>query len=145
MLSTKLSKYVFEKTYHDTLMLLLRSESFLENYSSQTELHDKPLYEARIDCEMTRITARLTRVMAWLLAQKALYEGALPLEEAQSIKYQIVRDPFCLKDSLKGQERALPPTVKDLLSDSLDLYRRALVLCENNFTISLDQKPESEN
>lgn len=145
MLSTKLSRYIFEKTYHDTLMLLLRSESFLEAYKTNVDPTSRPLQSAKLDCEMTRVTVRLTRVMTWLLAKKAVYDGFLSFEDAKSTDYEIIRDPFCLKDSLHGQENTLPTTVKELLQESLNLYRRALVLCENEFSISLDRMPESAN
>lgn len=144
MISTIFSRHIFEKTYHDAMVLLLKSESYFEDYNASVDIVDRPLQTARVDCEMTRITARLTRVIAWLLAQKAVYDGALSFQDAKATDYQIVRDPFCLRDSVHGQERILPSTVKDLLNESLNLYRRALVLCENNFSISSDQKPESE-
>jgi len=127
------------------MFLLFRSESYLGSYNANRESGHDQLLDLRINCEMTRITARLTRVMAWLLAQKAAAEGEFDLEEANSLKYRVVRDPFCLKDSVKDQEKQLPTPVTDLLKESLSLYERALVLCENSFPISSDQMPESES
>lgn len=145
MIYSKFSRIIIDKIYQETLSLLYRTESFLKAYKNEGNSRRDQLLDLRINCELTRISARLTRVMAWLLAQKAACEGELDSEEANSIKYRVLRDPFCLKNSLQGQEKLLPPNVKALLIDSLSLYERALILCENSIPTSSDQTPESES
>lgn len=129
----RFAKIVFEKTYQDTLSLLLRSEAFLKIYSQRPLEEKSPNFDLRINCEMTRVTARVSQVMTWLLAQKAAYAGEITFDEANAPRYRLDEDPFCMTDSLQGQEEFLPLPVKDLLTDSFDLYRRVLNLAHPSY------------
>lgn len=124
----KFEKIIFERTYQDTLSLLLKSEAFLKIYSQRPLEEKAPYFDLRINCEMTRVTARVSQVMTWLLAQKAAHAGEITFEEANAPRYRLDQDPFCLTDSIPGQENDLPLPVKDLLEESLNLYRRVLNL-----------------
>ncbi len=71
----------FGKTYDETLGLLVE----VRDYVADGELRDRaalaPAVGARLSCEALRVTARLTQLMAWLLAQKAVHAGELSNEE----------------------------------------------------------------
>jgi regulator of CtrA degradation len=130
MVSHQLFQILFDNTYQETLGLLTRSEQFLRSYSIQRANTQNHICDLRVNCEMTRVTARLTQVMAWLLAQKAALAGEITLSEACSDKYMVQSDPFCTTNSLDGQEGTLPIPVEELLTESRGLYQRILVLAE---------------
>jgi regulator of CtrA degradation len=130
MIDYKFSKVVFERTYQDTLSILLKSESFLKAFSDRPINTEHTHNDLRINCEMTRVTARVSQVMAWLLAQKAAYAGEITFEEANSPRYRIEEDPFCMVDSLDDPTKDLPLPVKNLLQESYSLYKRVLVIAQ---------------
>ncbi len=117
---------LYDRTYHETLALLTKSEQFLKLYSSQRNADEDQVQDLRINCEMTRVTSRLTQIMAWLLAQKAALNGEITMDEANSERFRIKDDPFCLANSINGQESEYPLPVRELLIDSLILFRRVL-------------------
>lgn len=145
MQPSKLNKIICEKAYQEALNLLLRSEGFLKTYQKQTQEIDSQETDMRVNYEMTRVTARLGQVMAWLLAQKGAFVGEISLDEANSQKYLIERDEFCLYDPPAPQKALLPLAVRDLLDESLSLYKRVLILSGQITTSSVDQMLESEN
>lgn len=150
MISNQLSVALYESSYQQTLRLLLKSERFLKAHSNLPKNQKDSFQDLRINCEMTRITARLTQVMAWLLAQKACLAGEMDQEEACGDGFVVKSDPFCLENSLNGQEDKLPMPVRELLTDSYSLYKRILILSEQmnrsvkSFT-SLSQTPRILN
>ena len=126
MITQQFSSKLYDKTYHETLDLLTKSEQFLKLYSAQKASENNCVQDLRINCEMTRVTSRLTQVMAWLLAQKAALNGEITAEEARSEKFSIKEDPFCMANSINGQENEYPLPVRELLVDSLILFQRIL-------------------
>lgn len=125
MVSREFSQKLYENTYQETLGLLTRAEQFLKLYTSRRDPQNR-VQDLRINCEMTRVTSRLTQVMAWLLAQKAALNGELSFEEANGKKFQVKPDPFCMVNNLNGQESEYPLPVRELLVDSLVLFQRIL-------------------
>lgn len=146
MITNKLSSVLYDNTYTETLHLLTKSEAFLKNYSNKRAQNPDQIRDLRVNCEMTRVTARLTQVMAWLLAQKAYIAGEINLIEACSEKYLIKRDSFCLANSINGQEAEYPLPIRELLIDSLGLYKRILSLSKQmNQTTSSNQSSRTLN
>tara|TARA_R110002095_G_scaffold212647_2_gene202129 strand:+ start:2288 stop:2731 length:444 start_codon:yes stop_codon:yes gene_type:complete len=130
MITNRFASILYDNTYSETLNLLTNAEKFLKGYSMQRAQEPNQVRDMRINCEMTRVTARLTQVMAWLLAQKAFLAEEISLEEACSDKYTIKNDPFCLANSINGQEEHYPLPIRELLADSLGLYKRVLALSQ---------------
>lgn len=134
MLTNKFSTILYENTYTETVALLTKSEWFLKNYAQKRTMNPDQIQDLRINCEMTRVTARLTQVMAWLLAQKAALAGEISEAEANSERFLVREDPFCLTQSINGQQDDYPLPIRELLTDSLGLYRRVLALSNQKRT-----------
>ena len=128
MIIMKFSSILYDKTYDETLELLAKSECFLKNYSLQRVQEENQVLDSRVNCEMTRVTARLTQIMAWLLAQKAVLNGEMSSEEARNDKFLLKENEFCMTNSINGQEAEYPLPIRELLIDSLALFKRILIL-----------------
>jgi len=145
MNNKNLSTVIIDKIYIDTIDLLKRSQQYLEQHSKQKYTMN-PLNNLIINSEMTRVTARLTQVMAWILAQKAALSGEIDFAEANSEKFRPPADLVCLYDSSEGMNKKLPVILSILLNESLSLYERVLHLSQQNMkkTISSSQNPDNE-
>jgi len=117
------SSTFFHKTYDEALGLLTEAR----NYVATGDLRDNARFGNDLRmvhcCETMRLTARLTHVMAWLLAQRAVHAGEITLEEAASERYALGGHRICLEES------NYLPTIEDqwlrtLLDRSLRLYIR---------------------
>lgn len=76
-----------------------------------------------ITLETMRLTSRLTQVMAWILAQKAVHNDELTPEEGASERFRLSGQSVCLVEA-PGQTGHLPRELRDLLQRSYDLYCR---------------------
>ncbi len=107
---------------NETLMLLLESHQYFQEYglSDQAQMNsrDRSFY----CCEMSRITMRLSCVMAWLTVRKAVYSGKITHQESIE-KFRLDCRDLCLHQNIEA-ESVLPPYMRQLLDRSFELYRR---------------------
>jgi regulator of CtrA degradation len=113
----------FEKTYREALELLREARDYLAHCQRRDLRGLEPLDRLRFSREATRLTARLTDVMAWLFVQKALALGEITIEEASSHHHRLLRREVCLDDTGRT-EGSLPRGLAELLRRSHALYLR---------------------
>ncbi len=120
----------FGKTYDETLGLLIE----VRDYVADGELRDRvalaPAVGARLSCEALRVTARLTQLMAWLLAQKAVHAGELSNEEVIRRNDPLAQIAICMAEDEGGDTALLPAQFRALLERSHRLYIRVARLDE---------------
>lgn len=119
----------FGKTYDETMSLLLASRDYLANAQPGDAVGLKPIDRLRVNCEAMRLTTRLTQIMAWLLAQRAVYAGEIGRAEAASDEYRLAADTVCLAES-EAAAHVLPARLLELLDESRRLYIRVARLDE---------------
>ena len=119
----------FGKTYDETMALLVASRDYLANAQPADAKGLKPIERLRVNCEAMRLTTRLTQVMAWLLAQRAVHEGELSREVAAGEDYRLKADEVCLAET-DTAAHSLPPRLLELLDQSRRLYVRVARLDE---------------
>ena len=76
-----------------------------------------------VTLETMRLTTRLTQVMAWILAQKAVQNEEISPEERTSKHYRLSGQSICLDQSTATGDH-IPLYLQDLLQRSYDLYCR---------------------
>ena len=121
--------------------VLLMSGLFSEAMKLLNEAHEYFLVfgqddQERIDaslktlysCEMSRITLRMSSIMAWLMAQRAVFTGKITIDEAAR-RYGLDFRNVCLVDN-RMLHGILPSYVCFLLDRSLELYERVMRLDE---------------
>jgi len=121
----------FTRTYDETLGLLQAAREYFTFAYPVVERALPDSARMRVSCESMRVTARLSQVMAWLLAQRAAYAGEITRVEAASDKYSLGAHDVCLLDTdetLSG----LPERLRELLAKSRQLYIRVARLDEMN-------------
>ena len=121
----------FGKTYDETMSLLVASRDYLANAQPADAVGLNPIERLRVNCEAMRLTSRLTQIMAWLLAQRAVYEGEMSRETAASDEYNLAADSVCMAEA-EGSEDLLPERLQELLEESRRLYIRVARLDELN-------------
>lgn len=108
--------------FNETLRLLLQAHDYFYHYgqADQEKLtgRERSLYA----CEMSRITLRLSCVMAWLMVRKAVSVGKISDEEALD-KYELDSTDICLFENVEALPY-LPSYVSKLLHQSFQIYER---------------------
>lgn len=113
----------FNRTYDETMALLEEARFYIAD-GSRTEIEALPP-EARLRFarESMRITSRLSQVMAWLLAQKAVHAGEISRAEAAGEDYALAAHEVCEAADPELSE-GLPTHLCSLLDRSYALYVR---------------------
>jgi len=119
----------FGKTYDETMSLLLASRDYLAAAQPADAMGLKPIDRLRVNCEAMRLTTRLTQIMAWLLAQRAVFAGELERARAASDEFRLSADAVCMAEG-DVAENVLPARLRDLLDQSRRLYVRVARLDE---------------
>jgi regulator of CtrA degradation len=86
--------------------------------------------------EAMRVTTRISRIIGWLMLQKAILEGEVSLEDVFYEKTRILRGPSCLEASSENDFQ-IPYRLRELLKKSRSLYIQTMKLEE----VSLKNPP----
>ncbi len=114
------------RIYNETLKLLLQAHDYFHRYGADEQKQLAENMRTLFACEMSRITMRLSCVMAWLMVQKAVLVGRISREDAAK-DYRLDCRDICLHRNEEATEN-LPAFMNHLLAGSYDLYRRVSVL-----------------
>ncbi len=119
----------FNRTYDDTMALLIEARNYIAYQESIDQQTLRPQVRLQVSYESLRVTSRLTQVMAWLLAQKAVHAGELTPEQVVTEDYSLSGGDICSDPSGPDNEE-LPTGLRNLLERSYHLYMRAVRLDE---------------
>ncbi len=112
----------FNKLYDETLTLLVETRNYVLYHDHTDHRQLPPWQRLCVTHESMRITSRLTQVMAWLLAQKAVHAGEMTQAEAAA-NYALGGEAVCLEAGGEHDE-TIPAGVRGLLERSRNLYVR---------------------
>lgn len=122
----------FKKTYQEAITLLERAHGYAERVLPSQLDQMAPLDALYTNREVMRVTARLTQIVTWLMAQRAAYNKELSPIEAASIDYRPRQDNTCLAQTHLSADFFLPRALRSLLEDSYNLYVRIVHLADVN-------------
>ena len=112
----------------ETMQLLTEARDYFQAYSGTDQQNINEYMRAIYASEMSRITLRLSTIMAWTMAQRAVLVGKLSQEEAAE-HHALSYPDVCRVDS-KVLHGLLPDYVCTLLDRSYNLYERVARLDE---------------
>jgi len=119
----------FSKTYDEALDLVEAARAYLSVLEPIERRGLEVPERLRLCSETMRMTARLTQIMAWLLAQRAVQSGEITREAALSDQEMLADVEVCM-DRREGDWRGLPQRLVRLLDQSHRLYVRVARLDE---------------
>lgn len=120
----------FRGAYDEAFDLLVEARDYVENDVVAFKYANDPPDPLAMTQETLRLTTRLTQVMAWLMAQRAVHEGEIGEDEFVKDKYRLEGQHVCLKRAIDEMEGELPDGLNDLMARSYELYRRIMRLDE---------------
>ena len=120
----------FRGPYDEALDLLVEARNYVQNDVMAFKYADNPPDPVAMTQETLRLTSRLTQVMAWLMAQRALHDGEIGEDEFIKDKYRVEGQHVCLKRAIDEMKDDLPEGLNDLMDRSYSLYRRVMRLDE---------------
>jgi regulator of CtrA degradation len=118
------------KLYDEALALLAEAHDYFYRYAQAEQADMQERERVMYASEISRITMRLSAVMAWLMVRKAVLAGKIDAQDA-ALNHKLDCNATCLHQNPEG-ESVLPKRLNDLLDKSYELYRRVMRLDEAN-------------
>jgi regulator of CtrA degradation len=119
----------FNRTFDETMALLIEARNYIAYNEAADQRGLSPQARLQVSYESLRVTSRLTQVMAWLLAQKAVHAGELTPRQVATDEYALSGGVVCTDPSGPENEE-LPSGLRSLLERSHKLYMRVARLDE---------------
>ena len=116
------------RLYDETMHLLVQARNYFNIYSQDDQQQLNILQRSEYSLVMSRITLRLSTVMSWILARRALHAGQITQEELDA-HFRLAFQDECMKNSRLAED-FLPTFVNKLRRETLALYSRIHALDE---------------
>ena len=108
--------------FNETLALLFDAHHYFQSRGADEQASLNPRERPVYATEMTRVTMRLTSVMAWIMVRRAIHAGRIEEEKAAQ-DYRLDGIDICLEDANPALA-ALPSYLGYLSERSRQLYER---------------------
>lgn len=108
--------------FNETLSLLFDAHHYFQSRGIEDQATIAPNMKMLYSNEMTRVTMRLTAVMAWLMVRRAIYAGRIEEEKASDC-YRLDGAEICLNHAPEVLAE-MPYYLSYLSERSLGLYER---------------------
>jgi regulator of CtrA degradation len=110
------------KVFDETMQLLLEAREYFNSYGEDDQAQISDVGRSIYASEMSRITLRLSAIMAWIMVQRAVHAGRITPDEAAK-HYRLDFKDICLVDNTMLHS-ILPTHVCHLLDATRELYSR---------------------
>jgi len=122
-LSEFMASGLFQRTYGEGMRLVEETSAYLDGPGREAARGLPREASLAYAGESMRLTTRLMQVASWLLVRKAVHEGEMTAEEANSEKYALATKQIARQPRFDGVE-ALPAQLQELINRSERLYAR---------------------
>ena len=114
----------FNKTYDEAMTLLVEMRDYVAYAEPRDRAGLSPRDGVHLCCATLRVTARLTQIMAWLLAQKAVHAGELSTRDIVEKNGPLAEIKVCMEGGAETELDGLPRYFRELSERSHRLYVR---------------------
>lgn len=111
------------RLYDESLDLLIEARNYFTYGDGANVKAKTPNDKLYFNYHSLRLTSRLTQVMAWMLAQRAVLAGEISNVEACAGAYSLGGEKICT-DPAGANDDALPQGLRNMLERSHSLYMR---------------------
>jgi regulator of CtrA degradation len=115
--------FLLDKTYEDVYALLLEARGYMAHISPMLREHMVADDRLFVTYQSTRLTSRLLEMMSWLMAQKAIHNREISLDDARKQGFIISNDAICARSD-EETAAILPEGLKSMLKRSASIYER---------------------
>jgi len=116
----KLTPKLIDSLYTEAMLLADEARAYFDEHGRGDRLALDPIVRVGFSCESLKVTTRLMHVIAWLLTQRAVEAGEIPVAEARSPMRRLGE----AAESDLGLLERLPREAIQLIEASRELYAR---------------------
>jgi regulator of CtrA degradation len=120
---------MFERTFKEGMGLVEETAAYLDGPGRAASKRLSRAAALAYAGESMRLTTRLMQVASWLLVQKAVREGEIPVKDATGEKYRMISREIQPAPPFAGSDE-LPEALKALIVRGSAIYERVKRLDE---------------
>jgi regulator of CtrA degradation len=128
---------LFERTFKEGMALVEEAAGYLDGPGRAVSKRLSRAAALAYAGESMRLTTRLMQVASWLLVQRAVRNGEIPLTEAGSEKYRLISREAQPSAAFAGSDE-LPEALKTLIIRGAAIYERVRRLDETMYGGGVD-------
>jgi regulator of CtrA degradation len=133
----RITSRLIDSLYTEAMLLADEARSYFDDAGRDERAGLHPFARVGFACESLKVTTRIMHIVAWLLTQRALESGEIPLREGRRPERRLGN----AQDSDPAVVVQLPESAQRLIQSSAELYARVKRIDEGNFEPEAMQSP----
>ena len=133
----RITSRLIDSLYTEAMLLADEARSYFDDAGRDERSTLEPFARVGFACESLKVTTRIMHIVAWLLTQRAIETGEIPMRDG--------RRPERRLGQAQGTDlnilNSLPPSAQKLINASADLYARVKRLDEGGLENDAPQSP----
>jgi regulator of CtrA degradation len=133
----RITSRLIDSLYTEAMLLADEARSYFDDAGREERSTLQPLARVGFACESLKVTTRIMHIVAWLLTQRAIESGEIPMRDGKRADRRLGN----AQDSDPDVVATLPESAKKLINSSSDLYARVKRLDDGVMDSDVPQSP----
>jgi regulator of CtrA degradation len=133
----RITSRLVDSLYTEAMLLADEARSYFDDAGRDERATLEPFARVGFACESLKVTTRIMHIVAWLLTQRAIDSGEIPLRDGRRPERRLGH----AQDSDEAVVDHLPPMARKLINSSADLYARIKRIDDGNLETAVPQSP----
>ncbi|MFL6829160.1 MAG: DUF1465 family protein [Sphingomicrobium sp.] len=133
----RITSRLIDSLYTEAMLLADEARSYFDDVGRDERSTLHPFARVGFACESLKVTTRIMHIVAWLLTQRAIESGEIPLVEGRRPERRLGH----AQESDEAVVVQLPDAARRLISSSADLYARVKRIDEGSLDADAVQSP----
>ena len=133
----RITPRLIDSFYTEAMLLADEARSYFDDAGRDERASLHPFARVGFACESLKVTTRIMHIVAWLLTQRAIESGEIPMVEGRRPERRLGN----AQDSDPAVVVQLPEAAQRLIGASTDLYARVKRIDEGNMEAEVPQSP----
>jgi regulator of CtrA degradation len=133
----RITSRLIDSLYTEAMLLADEARSYFDDIGRDERASLEPFARVGFACESLKVTTRIMHIVAWLLTQRAIESGEIPLREGRRPERRLGH----AQDSDPAVVGQLPEAAQKLITSSADLYARVKRIDEGHMETDVPQSP----
>lgn len=133
----RITSRLIDSLYTEAMVLADEARSYFDDCGRDERTMLEPFARVGFACESLKVTTRIMHIVAWLLTQRAIDSGEIPMIEGRRPERRLGH----AQDSDSAVVAQLPDGAQRLINASSDLYARVKRIDEGQVDADTAQSP----
>src|SRR6476619_1441207 len=133
----RITSRLIDSLYTEAMLLADEARSYFDDAGRDERSTLEPFARVGFACESLKVTTRIMHIVAWLLTQRAIESGEIPMRDGRRRETRLGH----AQESDPAVVSQLPESAQKLINASSDLYARVHRIDEGNVETEIPQSP----